>query len=165
VLNSTLRSQLEARSDDSPPTTPSDTIDKTLSLLRLHLAKGSMLLWRDRCTLMSSWWRIATSDHGEAVGLLLRSSIANDLRKRAADARSLKKWVRNRDLLHRSAAPDSWSCPRGRSSKLRSEPVQRTSVGFSSSETIEELMSWRAGELATAPDSRFSVLRGFLHWY
>ena len=94
-----------------------------------------------------------------AASLLLIQAAAR--RKLAADAVLNRKWRALRDARGLAAEPDSWSCPRSRSSKLRSDPAQRVVVGFSSVETAQERITWAVGD----PASRKRLDRSFLFWY
>jgi hypothetical protein len=135
-------------------------IEEMSHLIRMALARGSMSLWLDRCARMSAWWRGAASE-ANLCYLLGSAAESAARRKRVAEAALRSKWDALRAARSAAARPDSWSCHRSRSSRLRSDPAQRVVEGFSSEETAQERMLWAAGD----PANKRRLDRSFMPWY
>ena len=103
---------------------------------------------------MEDWWRARASASDANVETLLGSaalsSAASSIRRqRARDEKARRVWEVTRAKLALVSDPNSWSCPRSHSLRLRSEPTQATFPGFSSAETITEKALWMKGNRST----------------
>jgi hypothetical protein len=98
---------------------------------------------------MADWWRASCSDANLRTLLVsaANSAAASSIRRqRLQDEKNHRVWEAARTKITKGADPDSWFCPRSRSLKLRSAPVQMSYVGFSSDETAAEKALWFEGD-------------------
>jgi hypothetical protein len=137
---------------DVPCPAPLSEVEETIQAIRIALAEGSMRLWVDRCSRMADWWRASSSDANlrSLLDFAVISAAANSVRRqRLRDEKIRRVWEAAKTKLTKGADPDSWCCPRSRSLRLRSTPVQTSHVGFSSEETAAEKALWFEGDRPT----------------
>ena len=131
---------------------PLPEIEETIQAIRRTLSWGSMHLWADRCSRMEDWWRASASDANveTLLGSAALSSAASSIRRqRARDEKARRVWELAQAKLALVSDPNSWSCPRSHSLKLRSAPTPVMFPGFSSEETITEKALGMEGDRST----------------
>ena len=131
----------------SPPGTPHPVprseVEEMLRAVRMLLCRGAMHLWLSQRARLQNWWTRSASE-GRTHSLLM-SDARHTLAKKARELdrhrlRSrqveLKKWG---GVAH----PDSWSCFRESSNRLRA--LTDAAPRYVESETPLELAEWMAG--------------------